>query len=136
MLWLDDNCNCWSTNSLLCSNMRRSPCESYELIGWVVGISASWAGGPGFRRVCRSGVFWQVACDFPQSLKANVGILPRNIYFILFIYTVWRKMIIWLWLVKNVEGISHNLCQHIPEETGVDYEQSGYSEANDYTWHC
>jgi len=47
---------CRSTSSLLCSNMRRSPLESYELIGRVFGISASSAGGSGFRHVPIRGI--------------------------------------------------------------------------------
>jgi hypothetical protein len=89
--------------------------------------------------MCPSGVSWQVACGFPQSFKTNVGILPRNIYVYLstylFIYTMCRKMIIWSWIVKNVEGSSCGLCQHFREWTEGNSEQSGYSEANEYTWH-
>jgi len=36
--------------------MRRSPLESYELLGRMLGISALSAGGPGFRHVPIRGI--------------------------------------------------------------------------------
>jgi hypothetical protein len=138
-LWFADNCNCWSTSSLLCSNMRRSPLESYEHIGRVFGSSASWAGGPGFRHVpimdILTGRLWFSPVFQSKCRNITSKYLRLFIHLIIYLYYV-SKIIIWSWIVKNVEGSIYSLCKHFPEETEGYYEQSGYSEAKDYTRHC
>jgi len=94
-LWFADNCNRWSTSSLLCSNMRRSPLETYELIGRVFGTSASSAGGPGFRHVPSRGILtarlW--FSPFSQSKCRNVTSKCLRLFIHLFIYT--KKKVKW-----------------------------------------
>ena len=109
-----------------------------EHIGRVFGISASSAGGPGFRHVPVRGILTSRLWFSPvfQSKCRNITSKCSRLFIHLFIYTMCRKMIIWSWIVKSVDGRSCSLCQNFPEETAGYYAQSGYSEANDYTWHC